>query len=98
MSARPEPTTVLSSAAVGLAIVGAALPETLLQVAGPLLALAVHLWTERTRVKARTETAIENERLRVENRVLRSIVAELRRPVSVPPPAEPLRVVSEEAS
>ena len=37
MSARPEPTTVLSSAAVGLAIVGAALPETLLQVAGPLL-------------------------------------------------------------
>lgn len=38
--------TILSSAAVGVSVVGSVVGDHLLSLLGPLLALAVHCWTE----------------------------------------------------
>ena len=82
---KTETPSLLSSASVGLAIFGAvAAPETLLQVVGPLLALAIHVWTERTKARATAASAVEIAELRAENRLLRSLV---------PPPIPALRLM-----
>jgi hypothetical protein len=38
--------TIFSSAAVGVSVIGSALGDQLLNLAGPVLALLVHCWTE----------------------------------------------------
>jgi hypothetical protein len=38
--------TILSSGAVGLSVIGSVIGDQILNLAGPLLALAVHCWTE----------------------------------------------------
>jgi hypothetical protein len=64
--------SALSSAAVGVAIIGAAVPDLFLQVIGPLLALAVHLWTERTARRLDGAKDLEIARLNAELLILRS--------------------------
>jgi hypothetical protein len=48
----PDRNSLLSSASVGVAIIGSAIGDQLLSLAGPVLALLVHIWTEQSRKKA----------------------------------------------
>lgn len=82
-------TTLASGGGVCLAVIGSAANSVVLSVLGPLLALAVHLWTEYRAAKMKRQDAEVVAHLKFRNYVLEQELAKLRGSVPTPPAVQP---------